>query len=298
MKNTIYHLITFLIFFFIGYNIAPFPPMVSVVIPTYNRAHLLPRAIESVLTQTMQDFELVIVDDASTDNTQELLKQYKKKSNKIKVITHTTNQGVSAARNTGNKNALGKYIIILDSDDYALPNMLEDSVRFMENNPSLVIGIPAKMGFKTNRTDQLMPWHYPAYDFLQGNHLGNVGNIFKRDFIQKHNISYKKEYICAEDYDFWIQIILNGGGVGKIEDEKHLPIFTTAFRIHSENNYKDFCYKNSKKIWNNIFSFLNLPPNQNTPCHQMKKLLEIYPHLLLSHEKERAISALCSPSKK
>lgn len=76
-------------------------PTVSVVIPTYNRAHLVSRAIQSVLNQTYQDFELIVVDDASTDNTEEVVKDFK--DNRIRYIYHDENKGGAAARNTGVK---------------------------------------------------------------------------------------------------------------------------------------------------------------------------------------------------
>ena len=85
-----------------------YPVKVSIVMPTYNRADYLPKAIDSVLNQTFQDYELVIIDDGSTDGTKQVLEEYQSKSNKIRVVTHKTNQGVAIARNTGNENARGK----------------------------------------------------------------------------------------------------------------------------------------------------------------------------------------------
>ena len=90
-------------------------PTVSVVIPAYNRAHLLKRAIQSVLNQTYQDFELIVVDDASNDNTEEVVKELR--DEKIKYIRHRENSGAGVARNTGIRTALGRYIAFQDSDD-------------------------------------------------------------------------------------------------------------------------------------------------------------------------------------
>ena len=87
---------------------------VTVVIPTYNRAHLIKDAVESVLNQTYQDFELIVIDDGSTDNTREVLAIYK---DKLRYI-YQENQGRSAARNHGIKLAQGEYIAFLDSSDY------------------------------------------------------------------------------------------------------------------------------------------------------------------------------------
>ena len=96
-------------------------PKVSIIIPTYNRANLLPRAIKSVLSQTFKDFELIVINDGSTDNTEEVIKKFQKKDERIKYILHKDNKGEAAARNTGIRIAKGEYIASHDSDDEWLP---------------------------------------------------------------------------------------------------------------------------------------------------------------------------------
>ena len=105
-------------------------PKVSVIIPTYNRAKLIGRAINSVLVQTFKDFEIIVVDDASTDNTRQVVKRIKDK--RIILISHQENKGGSAARNTGIKTAIGEYIAFLDDDDEWIPTKLEKQIRFFE----------------------------------------------------------------------------------------------------------------------------------------------------------------------
>jgi glycosyltransferase involved in cell wall biosynthesis len=105
-------------------------PKVTVIIPTYNRAHLIKRAIKSVLNQTFQDFEIIVVDDGSTDNTEEVVKSFN--DLRIKYIKHQKNLGASAARNTGIKNSKGEYIAFLDSDDEWLPEKLEKQMRYFK----------------------------------------------------------------------------------------------------------------------------------------------------------------------
>ena len=98
-------------------------PLISVTIAAYNRAHLLPRAINSVLNQTYQNFELIIVDDCSTDNTKEVIKSFTDK--RIIYHRHKKNKGYLAARNTGFDLAQGKYNCQLGDDDELLPNALD-----------------------------------------------------------------------------------------------------------------------------------------------------------------------------
>lgn len=107
--------------------------MVSVIIPTYNRARFLDRAIQSVLKQTYKNLELIIVDDNSSDDTDALIASIK--DDRLCYIKHDTNKGASAARNTGIKDARGEYIAFLDSDDEWLPTKLEEQVSVMQKAP-------------------------------------------------------------------------------------------------------------------------------------------------------------------
>src|SRR4030042_4018515 len=99
-------------------------PTVSVIIPTYNYAHFLFEAVKSVLDQTYKDFELIIIDDGSTDNTKDVVDNIMKKSNVIRYF-YQVNQGLSAARNHGIRVAKGEYIALLDADDIWSDKFLE-----------------------------------------------------------------------------------------------------------------------------------------------------------------------------
>lgn len=106
-------------------------PVVSVILPTYNRANILAKAIESVLSQTYKNFELIIIDDASTDDTGAVIKNFD--DDRIKYIEHTQNEGAPAARNTGIGHARGEYVAFQDSDDEWLPSKLEQQLRAFQN---------------------------------------------------------------------------------------------------------------------------------------------------------------------
>lgn len=110
-------------------------PKVSVIIPTYSRADLLQRAVKSVLAQTFCDFELIIVDDCSPDNTKEIVQNLT--DPRIRSIRHETNRGAAATRNTGIAHAKGKYIAFLDDDDECTPNRLADQVAVLDANPDV-----------------------------------------------------------------------------------------------------------------------------------------------------------------
>ncbi|MCM8756456.1 MAG: glycosyltransferase family 2 protein, partial [Candidatus Omnitrophica bacterium] len=106
-------------------------PLVSVVIPTYNRAYSLKRAIESVINQTYKNLEIIIIDDGSSDNTEEIVSDFK--DPRIQYIHHLQNRGISSARNTGIKNSKGDLIAFLDSDDEYFPQKIEKNVEVFLN---------------------------------------------------------------------------------------------------------------------------------------------------------------------
>lgn len=108
-------------------------PLVSAIIPTYNRANLIGRAIESAIAQSYSNLEIMVVDDASKDNTQEVINTIK--DPRIRYIRHQTNCGGAAARNTGIDAATGEYVAFLDSDDFWLPNKLELQLSEIQNHP-------------------------------------------------------------------------------------------------------------------------------------------------------------------
>lgn len=108
-------------------------PRVSVIIPTYNRGDLLTRSIDSVLGQTYEDFELLVVDDGSTDHTESVVERYD--DDRITYLAHSSNQGASAARNTGIEYADGEYLAFLDSDDVWKPQKLDRQVAELDDRP-------------------------------------------------------------------------------------------------------------------------------------------------------------------
>jgi glycosyltransferase involved in cell wall biosynthesis len=114
-------------------------PKVSVIIPTHNRAKLLRLAVTSVLRQTYRDFEIVVVDDASQDNTHEVVDSFDEA--RIKYVHHVTAKGDGAARNTGILNTGGAYVAFLDDDDQWLPEKLELQVAVLESSPAHVGGV-------------------------------------------------------------------------------------------------------------------------------------------------------------
>lgn len=135
----------------------PRDPTVSVILPTYNRAHLVGRAIRSVLNQTYQYFEIIVVDDGSTDKTEEIVKSFN--DSRIRYIRHDENKGAAAARNTGIKAGGGEFIAFQDSDDEWLPEKLEKQMKVFEETSEKVGVVYTDMWRIRGKKRQY--WHSP-----------------------------------------------------------------------------------------------------------------------------------------
>jgi glycosyltransferase involved in cell wall biosynthesis len=183
-------------------------PQVSVIIPTYNRAHLLSRAIKSVLNQTFQDFEIIIVDDASTDDTDKLVASFH--DNRIRYIQHEKNRGGGAARNSAITQAQGDYIAFLDSDDEWLPEKLEKQMKFFENAPA-TLGLVAA-GALDIRENIPYQKYIPmlrgnlAQRILIDNCVGLNGIVLVRKECFSKVGLFDENLRGSEDWDLWIRI--------------------------------------------------------------------------------------------
>lgn len=180
--------------------------LVSVIVPTYNRAHMLKEAIDSVLAQTYTRFELIVVDDGSTDATQALLKSY---GHRIKTI-YQENRGVSAARNSGIRAASGELIALLDSDDYWLPEKLAAQVDFFVTQPQAAIcqteEIWIRSGVRVNpkqRHKKLSGMIFEAS--LQLCLISPSAVMIRKSLLDKVGAFDEKMPAC-EDYDLWLRI--------------------------------------------------------------------------------------------
>ena len=180
---------------------------VSVIIPTFNRAWKVCRAIRSVLDQTFSDYEIIVVDDASTDDTGKSLEEF---AGSIKLITHVENRGVSASRNSGIEGAKGNCIAFLDSDDYWLPEKLETQISFFRENPDALICQANEIWVRKGRRVNPAKKHIkPSGDiFVPSLKLCLVSPsavMVKRSLFDEVGL-FDEEFPVCEDYDLWLRI--------------------------------------------------------------------------------------------
>jgi glycosyltransferase involved in cell wall biosynthesis len=180
-------------------------PKVSVVMPAYNSEKFIAEAIKSILGQTFTDFEFIIVDDGSTDNTCNIVESFMKLDNRIILKKHKKNIGNYPARNWGMKNARGKYICVMDSDDIAMPERIEKQFHFMESNKKY--GLCGGQSVTTGEED-FKPWC--EYEKLKVWQLGLMSfrhpTVFiRKSFILKYKLNYNINLKFAADYDFLVR---------------------------------------------------------------------------------------------
>lgn len=189
-------------------------PNVSVIIPTYNRSKYIKESLDSVLAQTYKDFEIIVVDDGSKDNTRGIVESYIKRfPGKIKYI-YQENRGVAAARNKALENAAGRYIALLDSDDIWFPEILSCQVNKFEQDPGIALVYSSYDVFDDIRVREkdLLKNYYKNY------YSGNVlRELLLWCFIWSSTVMIKREIFddvgsfdeniqIGEDYDFLLRV--------------------------------------------------------------------------------------------
>lgn len=186
-------------------------PVVSVVIPTYNRAHDLRRALASVVAQTFSDWEALVVDNHSTDETASVVNGFG--DARIRQIMVHNHGVIAVSRNLGVREARGEYVAFLDSDDWWVPEKLERSVAELRAGADIVyhdlrIVRPGRKWWHS-RMATTRALSSPVYDDLteNGNALVNSAVVVKRELLQRlGGLSEEKDLIAWEDYDCWLRL--------------------------------------------------------------------------------------------
>lgn len=184
--------------------------LVSIITPCYNSSSFISQAIESVLSQTYKNWEMLIIDDCSTDNSSLIIKKYAEKDQRIKYLkTEKASGGPSVPRNIGLKYANGEYISLLDSDDVWLPNKLEDQLTFLEaRNYDFVYSDYEKITWDGNRSNRIINVRAVSsyWDTLESCEIPCLTVLIKKESIG--NTRFK--LISKEDYVFWLEILRKG----------------------------------------------------------------------------------------
>ena len=220
-------------------------PKITVLMPVYNGAKYLPEAIKSILNQTSADFEFIIINDDSTDDSVKIIQSFQDK--RIKLVHNEKNLGLIASLNKGINLATGEYIIRMDCDDISLPDRLATQVKFMDNHREFgVCGSWVKTISKDSdyKNKFFTKPEEIKISLLFNTSLAHPSVIMRREMLLKYNLQYDKNYPHAEDYELWSR-------ASRYFPLANIPKVLLLHRLHANtvsNQFSDIQSQNSIKI--------------------------------------------------
>jgi glycosyltransferase involved in cell wall biosynthesis len=203
--------------------------VISVIMPVYNAEKYLREAIDSILTQTFGNFEFIIIDDSSSDESIQIIESYN--DSRIIFLENEVNQGISVSLNRGIKIARGKYIARMDSDDIAMPQRLEVQYSFLQKNSDICILGSWVEAFDEYQNKSI--WKYPLtssqilIEMLFRSPVAHPSVMFRKSIVQDFEIFYNPIYSKSEDYDLWTRLV-------KMHKFANLDESLLKYRIHSQ----------------------------------------------------------------
>lgn len=213
-------------------------PTFSIIVPVFNQGQYLAQALESVLSQTYKSYEILCVDDGSTDNSAQVASSYP-----VKIIKQV-NKGLASARNTGIMNATGDFIYPIDADDMMLENCLEKVAEVIKNNPDVDIVAPSFKCFGiSNEPIVLMP-NPTLEDFKTGNRIPYFSAIRRTKLLEIGGYSPRMTF-GWEDFHIWYNLLTRGAKLMTIPDI--LVLYRTK-----ENSMIKEANKHSEELWSQI----------------------------------------------
>jgi glycosyltransferase involved in cell wall biosynthesis len=206
-------------------------PKISVIIPTFNRAALIGDAIQSVIAQTYLDWEAIVIDDGSMDDTRSVVENFA--DPRIRYL-YQENKGLPGARNTGIRSARGEYIAFLDSDDLFMPHKLEIQLRMLEERPDLglVAGGHLEIDQKMQILREVRPWQsqsmFELSNWVQGCPFIVNAVLVRREWLERVNL-FDENMPYVEDWDLWLRISHVGCRMDWIKN------IVCYYRLHNKN---------------------------------------------------------------
>lgn len=208
--------------------------LVSVILPVRNEGSYIGKTIESILGQTLQDFEIIIINDASIDDTYDIISKYALRDKRIIIINSDKKLGISGALNKGIAISKGEYIARVDAGDLCLPCRFEDQLRYLNENPD--ISILGAWAYLIDENEKIIgEWKFPAR--INNVLLYGVGGIIHPSVIIRKYVfdklgGYDIKYTVAQDFDLWARAMKNGFNIGNI------PKFLIYYRDNTGISYR------------------------------------------------------------
>lgn len=209
--------------------------ILTVVMSTYNRENIVSQTIESVLNQTFCDFEFIIIDDASSDNTTKILKNYK--DSRIHLFKNHENKGCTFNYHVAQNLAKGRYIAHIDDDDIIYPQRFEKQLNFLKVNPSIsLLGTFIETFGENKRPSWVFYKDSEKLDFVMNfyNPICHSSVMYDSNYAQRHFINYNLKCKCAQDYDFYKQFVLSGAKLANLDE------ICVKYRMHKKRLTDEF----------------------------------------------------------
>ena len=242
-------------------------PVVSVVMPIYNSAKFLALAIDSILAQSFPDFELLIIDDASTDNGADIINCYQ--DLRIRYVKNEKNVGVAASRNCGIKLARGEFIAQMDQDDIARPNRLALQVSFLRANPEIGLcggQIIKMMGNSRHLVQYPCDHDEICVTLLFHSCFAHPTVMARRKILIEHNLFYDEGFRNLEDYELWTRLV-------EKTRTSNLPNVLLDYRCHQHQlsgESSDLVYSLRRRLHRRVISrFIQSPSEEELLLHGM-----------------------------
>ena len=221
-------------------------PKISVIVPVYNAGEYLHRCVDSILAQTFTDFELLLVNDGSKDNSGVICDEYAARDSRVCVF-HKENGGVSSARNLGLDNAKGEWITFVDSDDYILPAFLTTFVDLCKSNPDLCIqGIVPNYEISSEYkiTQSSFNYNGNVKDYLLLNNCQMAGSLcnklFNNSIIRNSKLQLNELFKFREDEEFLLRYISNSQNVAASEKGAYVYMVPNWGKYNNCNNLETY----------------------------------------------------------
>ena len=248
-------------------------PAISIVLPTYNGSKYLKDSIESIIAQTFYDWELIIVDDCSTDKTSEIILEYLGRDERIRSKRNSVNMKLPKSLNEGFKASQGRYLTWTSDDNMYREDALETMYSFMEENRfyPMVVADTSVKDWASGYTGKIS---YDADQMLLYNCVGACF-LYRREVLDKIG-GYDKELFCVEDYEYWMRVLANYGEIGHINQTLY------SYRLHPESlteTKKDYVIMQRRRVYRRYAPWII-----GRMRHDKTRLLKLYSELIMGKE--------------
>lgn len=255
-------------------------PLISIIVPIYNREKFLDRCISSIINQTYSNIEVILIDDGSTDNSLQICNSFAAKDSRIKVFSQK-NGGVSKARNTGLQVAIGEYILFVDSDDFINLNCVMTYINKLKQNSKLDLIISGmnyynemlaynKSTVLEKEYENLKSFQNDFYIFLKNGYFRSPDNkLYKKSIIIQNKITFCENAKFGEDAIFNIEYLYHTSNILVIQDCLYNIIEHSGYRLSNTLNENDFT--NLSLLYNHLINYL-----KSNNCHNENNKKTIY----------------------